>query len=40
MSLQSLTTDKEKAAKFLELNGFQVGARGRNRTGTPFGGGF
>lgn len=30
----------KKAAKLLKLNGFQVGARGRNRTGTPCGGGF
>ena len=30
----------KNAAQFLELSGFQVGARGRNRTGTPCGGGF
>jgi hypothetical protein len=33
--------EKIKAAKSLKLNGFFMsGARGRNRTGTPCGGGF
>ena len=31
---------KTKRPHFFELCGLQCGARGRNRTGTPFGGGF
>ena len=32
--------EKEKGRKVMNLHGLECGARGRNRTGTPCGGGF